>query len=46
MTKFSPEYLSLADDLRRQYALTGDEGLSDILTSEDLVTVIHHTIQE
>ena len=36
MTKFSPEYLSLADDLRRQYALTGKESLSGILTSEDL----------
>ena len=36
MTKFSPEYLSLADELLRQYALTGDCKLSGILTKENL----------
>ena len=36
MTKFSPEYLGLADDLLRQYALTGDDKLSGILTKENL----------
>ena len=36
MTKFSSEYLSLADDLLRQYALTGDDKLFDILTKENL----------
>ena len=36
MTKFSPEYLSLADDLLRQYALTGEVKLFDILTKENL----------
>ena len=36
MTKFSPEYLSLADELLRQYALTGCDKLSNILTKENL----------
>ena len=36
MTKFSSEYLGLADDLLRQYALTGGDKLSDILTKKDL----------
>lgn len=36
MTKFSPEYLSLADELLRQYAQTGGDTLSDILTKETL----------
>ena len=36
MTKFSPEYLRLADELLRQYALTGDDQLSGILTKENL----------
>ena len=36
MTKFSPEYLNLADELLKQYALTGDDQLSTILTKENL----------
>ncbi|WP_051786586.1 hypothetical protein [Endozoicomonas numazuensis] len=36
MTKFSSEYLSLADEFLRQYALTGCDKLSDILTKENL----------
>ncbi len=31
MTKFSPEYLNLADDLLKQFALAGDDSLSAIL---------------
>ena len=36
MTKFSPEYLCLADELLNQYALTQDDQLSGILTKENL----------
>ena len=36
MTKFSPEFLSLADDCLRQFAMTGNDTLSAILTSDDL----------
>ena len=36
MTKFSPEYLRLADELLSQYALTQDDQLSGILTKENL----------
>ena len=36
MTKFSPEYLCLADELLSQYALTQDDQLSGILTKENL----------
>ena len=36
MTKCSPEFLSLADDSLRQFAQTGSDALSAILTSDDL----------
>ena len=36
MTKCSPEFLSLADDCLRQFAQTGNDALSTILTPEDL----------
>ena len=36
MTKSSPEFLSLADDCLRQFAQTGNDALSTILTPEDL----------
>ena len=36
MNKFSPEYLSLANELLSQYVLTGDDPLSCILTNENL----------
>ncbi len=39
MNKFSPEYLSLADELLSQYALTQDDQLSGILTKENLPLV-------
>ena len=36
MTKCSSEFLSLADDCLRQFAMTGNDALSAILTSHDL----------
>ena len=36
MTKFSPEYFSLADNLLKQFALAGDSELSNILKKENL----------
>ncbi len=36
MTKFSPEFLSLANDCLRQFAQTGNDALSAILTPDDL----------
>ena len=36
MTKCSPEFLSLADDCLRQFAQTGNDALSAILTPDDL----------
>ena len=36
MTKCSPEFQSLADDCLRQFAQTGNDELSRILTSDDL----------
>ncbi len=36
MTKFSPEFLSLANDCLRQFAQTGNDALSSILTPDDL----------
>ena len=36
MTKCSPEFLSLADDCLRQFAQTGNDPLSAILTCDDL----------
>ena len=36
MNKFSPKYINLGGDLLRQFAHTQDDGLSAILTSENL----------
>ena len=36
MNKFSPKYINLGGDLLRQFAQTQDDGLSAILTSENL----------
>ena len=36
MTKCSPEFLSLTDDCLRQFAQTGNDALSTIITSDDL----------
>ncbi len=36
MNKSSPEYLKLADDVLRQFAQTGDDKLSSILTKTDI----------
>ncbi|KEQ16146.1 hypothetical protein [Endozoicomonas numazuensis] len=36
MTKCSPEFLSLADDCLRQFAQTGNDALSSILTPQHL----------
>ena len=38
MTKFSPEYLNLADDLLKQFALAGDDSLSAILNKNNIST--------
>ena len=38
MTKFSPEYLNLADDLLKQFALAGDDSLSAILNKNNIAT--------
>ena len=38
MTKFSPEYLNPADDLLKQFALTGDDSLSAILNKNNIAT--------
>ena len=40
MNKFSPDYINLGGDLLRQFAQTQDDGLSAILTSENLT---HYT---
>ena len=36
MTRFSPDFLSLADDCLRQFAQTNSDPLSAILTADDL----------
>ncbi len=36
MTKFSPEYFNLAGDVLKQYAQTGDDNLSSVLTQDNL----------
>ena len=38
MTKCSPEYLNLADDLLKQFALAGDDSLSAILNKNNIAT--------
>ena len=39
MTKFSPEYLNLADDLLKQFALAGDDSLCTILNKNNIATL-------
>ncbi len=36
MTQFSPEYFNLAGDVLKQYAQTGDDNLSSVLTQDNL----------
>ena len=36
MTKYNPDFLSLADDCLRQFAQTNHDPLSSILTADDL----------
>ena len=42
MTKFSPEYLHLADDLLKQFAQTQEDNLSALLTRENLEAFQSH----